>query len=242
MKMDLTAERGWRDGIRRVGRWVLACSILLLMVSQAASAQKSVTAQSMERQGMVDVTTLDSTIHVSLMYARPDNFTGKVLYADLREALLHPRAARALCEAQRLLKKRRPDLSLKIYDATRPMSVQAQMWQVVVGTPQQNYVSNPRNGGGLHNYGMAVDVTLCDAQSGDTLDMGTKVDHLGVESHIDREAELVSRHVISREALDHRLLLRSVMKEAGFTPLRTEWWHFNLISRAQARAQYKPVR
>ena len=242
MKMDLTAERGWCDGISRVGRWVLVCSILLLMVSQAASAQKSVTAQSMERQGMVDVTTLDSTIHVSLMYARPDNFTGKVLYADLREALLHPRAARALCEAQRLLKKRRPDLSLKIYDATRPMSVQAQMWQVVVGTPQQNYVSIPRNGGGLHNYGMAVDVTLCDAQSGDTLDMGTKVDHLGVESHIDRESELVSRHVISREALDHRLLLRSVMKEAGFMPLRTEWWHFNLITRAQARAQYKPVR
>ena len=240
--MDLTAERGWCDGISRVGRWVLACSILLLMVSQAASAQKSVTAQSMERQGMVDVTTLDSTIHVSLMYARPDNFTGRILYADLREALLHPRAARALCEAQRLLKKRRPDLSLKIYDAARPMSVQAQMWQVVAGTPQQNYVSNPRNGGGLHNYGMAVDVTLCDAQSGDTLDMGTKVDHLGVESHIDRESELVSRHVISREALDHRLLLRSVMKEAGFTPLRTEWWHFNLISRAQARAQYKPVR
>ena len=242
MKMDLTAERGWCDGIRRVDRWVLVCSILLLMVSQAASAQKSVTAQSMERQGMVDVTTLDSTIHVSLMYARPDNFTGRILYADLREALLHPRAARALCEAQRLLKKRRPDLSLKIYDATRPMSVQAQMWQVVVGTPQQNYVSIPRNGGGLHNYGMAVDVTLCDAQSGDTLDMGTKVDHLGVESHIDRESELVSRHVISREALDHRLLLRSVMKEAGFTPLRTEWWHFNLITRAQARAQYKPVR
>ena len=151
--MDLTAERGWCDGISRVGRWVLVCSILLLMVSQAASAQKSVTAQSMERQGMVDVTTLDSTIHVSLMYARPDNFTGRILYADLREALLHPRAARALCEAQRLLKKRRPDLSLKIYDATRPMSVQAQMWQVVVGTPQQNYVSNPRNGGGLHNYG-----------------------------------------------------------------------------------------
>ena len=92
MKMDLTAECGWCDGISRVGRWVLVCSILLLMVSQAASAQKSVTAQSMERQGMVDVTTLDSTIHVSLMYARPDNFTGKVLYADLREALLHPRA------------------------------------------------------------------------------------------------------------------------------------------------------
>lgn len=205
-------------------------------------AQKSATARSMERQGMVDVSTLDSTIQVSLMYARADNFTGRVLYVDLQEALLHPRAAKALCLAQRLLKARRPDLSLKIYDATRPMSVQAQMWRVVAGTPQQNYVSNPRNGGGLHNYGMAVDITLCDAQTGDTLDMGTKVDHLGREAHIDQEDELVRRGIISHEAQSNRQLLRSVMRKAGFTPLRTEWWHFNLITRAQARASYKVVR
>ena len=204
-------------------------------------AQKSVTAQSMERQGMVDVATMDSSIWVSLMYARADNFTGHVLYDDLHEALLHPRAARALCQAQRLLKARRPDLSLKIYDATRPMSVQAQMWRVVAGTPQQNYVSNPRNGGGLHNYGMAVDITLCDAQTGDTLDMGTKVDHLGREAHIDQEDELVRSGIISREAQHNRQLLRLVMREAGFTPLRTEWWHFNLITRTQARTHYKVV-
>ncbi|MGN0233714.1 MAG: M15 family metallopeptidase [Bacteroidaceae bacterium] len=216
--------------------------IFLLLAPISVYAQKSATARSMERQGMVDVTTLDSTIHVSLMYSRPDNFTGKILYADLREALLHPRAAKALCEAQRILREKRPDLSLKIYDATRPMSVQAIMWQMVVGTAQQNYVSNPQNGGGLHNYGMAVDVTLCDVQTGDTLDMGTKVDHLGIESHIDRETDLVRCHVITQDAAENRLLLRSVMKQAGFMPLRTEWWHFNLITRAQARAQYRPIR
>ncbi|MGN1255593.1 MAG: M15 family metallopeptidase [Bacteroidaceae bacterium] len=216
--------------------------IYFLFTPYTAYAQKSATAQSLEKQGMVDVSALDSTIHVSLMYARSDNFTGKVLYEDLREALLHPRAAKALCVAQRLLRQKRPELSLKIYDATRPMSVQAKMWQAVVGTAQQNYVSNPRNGGGLHNYGMAVDVTLCDAQTGDTLDMGTKVDFMGVESHIDRESDLVKQHVISQEAADNRILLRSVMKQAGFMPLRTEWWHFNLITRAQARARYKPIR
>lgn len=223
------------------GGWRVLLAAALLVPSLALRAQKSATAQSMERQGMVDIATLDSTIQVSLMYSRADNFTGRVLYADLREALLHPRAARALCKAQRLLKARRPDLSLKIYDATRPMRVQAQMWRVVAGTPQQNYVSNPRNGGGLHNYGMAVDITLCDAQTGDTLDMGTKVDHLGREAHIDQEGELVRRGIISREAQRNRQLLRSVMREAGFTPLRTEWWHFNLITRAQARQHYKAV-
>lgn len=214
----------------------------LLLAALPAAAQKSATARSMERQGMVDIATLDSTIQVSLMYSRADNFTGQVLYTDLHEALLHPLAARALCQAQKLLKQRRPDLSLKIYDATRPMAIQAKMWSTVVGTPQQNYVSNPRNGGGLHNYGMAVDITLCDAQSGDTLDMGTKVDHLGREAHIDQEDALVRQGIISREAQRNRQLLRAIMREAGFTPLRTEWWHFNLITRAQARAYYRVIR
>ena len=47
----------------------------------------------MERAGFVDVRSMDSTIRVSLMYARADNFTGRVLYTDLHEAYLHPKAA-----------------------------------------------------------------------------------------------------------------------------------------------------
>lgn len=42
----------------------------------------------MERSGFVDVRSMDSTIRVSLMYARADNFTGRVLYTDLHEAYL----------------------------------------------------------------------------------------------------------------------------------------------------------
>ena len=205
-------------------------------------AQKSPTAQKMQQQGFVDILDEDSTIQVSLMYSRADNFTGRVLYADLREAYLHPLAARALARAQKLLRERRPELSLKVYDAARPMHIQQQMWNVVRGTPQQNYVSNPRNGGGLHTYGMAVDITLCEALTGDTLDMGTVVDHLGPAAHIDDEAQLVGKGIISRQAMENRKLLREVMGEAGFKPLRTEWWHFNLISRAEAKAHYKAIR
>lgn len=215
---------------------------LFLLQIVVAHAQKSQTAQSMERQGLVDITSLDSTIRVSLMYSRADNFTGKVLYTDLREAYLHPKAAKALVAAQKALKQRRPDLSLKVYDAARPMSIQQKMWNTVAGTSKNIYVSNPRNGGGMHNYGMAVDLTLCDALTGDTLDMGTHIDYLGKFAHIDAEQELVSQHVMSPQAKKNRELLRSVMKEAGFTPLRTEWWHFNLITRAEAKAHYKVVR
>ena len=204
-------------------------------------AQQSKTARQMAKQGLVDILSVDSTIQVSLMYSRADNFTGKILYTDLREAYLHPKAAAALTKAQKALKKLRPDLSLKVYDATRPMSVQQKMWNTVAGTSKQNYVSNPRNGGGMHNYGLAVDITLCDAATGDTLDMGTKVDYLGSYAHIDNEAGLVARHIITPQAKKNRELLRKVMSDAGFKPLKTEWWHFNLVSRAEAKAHYKAV-
>ena len=220
----------------------LIASLAMLLVWEGCFAQPSATAKRMAEQGLVDILSVDSTIHVSLMYSRADNFTGKVLYTDLREAYLHPKAAAALAKAQQALRKRRPELSLKVYDATRPMSVQQKMWNTVAGTKQQNYVSNPRNGGGMHNYGLAVDITLCEAATGDTLDMGTKVDFLGSYAHIDNEAALVSRHIISKKAKQNRELLREVMSEAGFKPLRTEWWHFNLVSRAEAKAHYKAVR
>ena len=220
----------------------LIASLALALVSMGCFAQPSATAKRMAQQGLVDILTVDSTIQVSLMYSRADNFTGKVLYTDLREAYLHPKAATALAKAQKALRKLRPDLSLKIYDATRPMSVQQKMWNTVAGTKQQNYVSNPRNGGGMHNYGLAVDITLCEAVTGDTLDMGTKVDFLGSYAHIDNEAGLVRQHIITPKAKENRELLRKVMTEAGFKPLRTEWWHFNLVSRAEAKAHYKAVK
>ena len=204
-------------------------------------AAKTKTELSMERQGMVDIHTRDKTIPVSLMYARADNFTGQVLYTDLTRAYLHPKAAAALAKAQCRLKQLRPDLSLKVYDAARPMSIQQRMWDKVKNTKKYFYVSNPARGGGLHNYGMAVDITLCDAR-GDTLDMGTKIDYMGPAAHIDREDALVKSGRISRRALENRRLLREVMRYAGFKPLRTEWWHFNLISRATAKKYYKVIK
>ena len=206
----------------------------------AAAQRSGKTAESLEKQGLVDVRKLDKSIFISLMYARADNFTGSVLYGDLREAYLHPQAAEALVKAQRRLKALRPDLSLKVYDAARPMTIQQRMWDKVKNTPKDFYVSNPAHGGGLHNYGLAVDITLCDLR-GDSLPMGTRVDAMTPLSHIDREAELVAARRISRQAQLNRKLLRSVMQFAGFRPLRTEWWHFNFRTRAQAKKYYRVI-
>lgn len=210
--------------------WALTCGL---------SAQTPLERQ-LEKKGLVDVCQLDSTIQVRLMYARPDNFVGKVLYRELNRAYLLPETARALVKAQQALKRLHPDYSLCVYDATRPMSVQQQMWNTVAGTSRKNYVSNPANGGGLHNYGLAVDVSIVDAR-GDSIPMGTRVDHLGKEAHIDDEAQRVASGKLSREAYGNRLLLRRVMREAGFRTLRSEWWHFNFKSRAEAKASYRPI-
>lgn len=198
------------------------------------------TALSLERRGYVNIQKADPSIFVSLMYSRADNFTGEVLYTDLREAYLHPKAAAALVKAQKRLRQLRPDLSLKVYDAARPMSIQKKMWDKVKNTPKYFYVSNPARGGGLHNYGMAVDLTLCTLK-GDSIPMGTKIDYMGAAAHIDKEASLVASGRISREAQANRRLLREVMAYAGFKPLRTEWWHFNYVSRAVAKKYYKVI-
>lgn len=211
---------------------------VVLMISGLCSQARSLEEIFAER-GYVSVTATEPDIMVSLMYARDDNFTGVVLYDDsIKDAWLHPDAAKALARAQRELGLLMPGCHLLVKDAARPMSVQRRMFNAVKGTPKANYVANPARGGGLHNYGVAVDVTIAD-ENGNELDMGTPVDHLGVEANIDRELHLVKTGVISENARQNRLLLRKVMKNAGFSTIRTEWWHFDLVSKARAKQLYK---
>ena len=110
--------------------------------------ERSAMALYMDSLGLVNVTDLDSSLVVKLMYTQADNFTGEVLYDNLTEAYLHPDAAYALIEAQKALKELHPSYSLIIYDAARPMSVQKKMWNVVKGTSKYKYVSNPKVPGG----------------------------------------------------------------------------------------------
>ena len=207
--------------------------LLFLSFIEIHAQQKSATATYLDSLDYVNVAEKDSSILVSLMYARDDNFMGRCLYDDLREAYLHKDAIDPLLKAQQILRAKHPDYRLIIFDAARPMHIQQQMWNAVKGTRQQNYVSNPAHGGGLHNYGLAVDISIVNAK-GDTIPMGTKVDHLGREAHTDYTA-------ISSEALQNRRLLISVMREAGFRSLPSEWWHFNLVSRNVARVRYKVI-
>lgn len=192
----------------------------------------------LSRKGMVDVGRMDTTLHVRLMYATPDNFMGKTVYKGITRAWLHPKAAAMLVQAQRWIKKQKPGWSLVIYDAARPMSVQRTMWALVRGTGLVNYVGNPDNGGGLHNYGMAVDVTLAD-ESGIPVEMGTPFDFFGPEAHTTHEEKLLEEGKLTRPAFENRRFLRRAMQAAGFRVIPYEWWHFNACSRTEARRSYR---
>ena len=159
---------------------------------------KSRTARYLDSLGFVNIAEADSSIAIDLMYTRADNFTGTLLYEDLKEAYLHPAAMKSLKRAQRLLKEQYPGYSLIVYDAARPLSVQQKMWNVVKGTSKYIYVSNPSRGGGLHNYGLAVDISILD-DKGTPLPMGTPVDHLGREAHITEEAVLVAQGKLTEQ-------------------------------------------
>lgn len=208
--------------------------------TSSGDPSRSCIACRLDSLGFVNIAEADSTIAIDLIYTRADNFTGEVLYEELKEAYLHPQAMESLTKAQRLLKERHPGYSLIVYDAARPLSVQQKMWDTVKGTPRSIYVSNPKHGGGLHNYGLAVDVSILDAE-GTPLPMGTPVDHLGKEAHITDEAALVAQGKITEQERKNRLLLRQVMKEAGFRPLPGEWWHFNRIGRQTAKEKYRVI-
>lgn len=198
------------------------------------------TEERLRKLGLVDIQEIDSTIQVHLIYATENNFVGKILYHDIHKAFLLPETARCLVYAQKRLKALRPDLCLMVYDATRPMTVQQEMWKQVRRTDKRVYVSNPQNGGGLHNYGAAVDVTIVDSV-GKALSMGSDFDYFGEEARPDREEEMVKQGRIILPDLHNRRLLRKVMTEAGFRVLPSEWWHFNLMSREEAKKTLKVI-
>jgi D-alanyl-D-alanine dipeptidase len=213
------------------------------MFSSYSNAQNERTVEydwdaKMKGMGFVDVCFWEPSIQCYLVYKTRDNFTGMPLYnSKLTKAWLHPRAAGMLIRAYDLLRNERPDLSLLIYDAARPVEVQRKMNEWAKKTNNAYYVADPAKGGGLHNYGMAVDVTLVD-KNGEWLPMGTPFDYFGPEAHTDKEDDLLKRRRITPLEYKNRKFLRRIMEEAGFSSITSEWWHFNACPREEAKEKY----
>lgn len=190
-----------------------------------------------KKHGFVNVQTLDSTIVVDLKYSSTENFMGVNMYGALRKAYLRPEIAKMVVDAQRLLKEKNQDYTLVIYDAARPLSVQKSMYDKVQNAEFQQYVANPYSGGGFHNFGCAVDISIL--YKGVPIDMGTGFDDFTELSHIDNEEANLKNGKLSREAYDNRQLLRFVMTKVGFNTESCEWWHFDYYKKEYVRKEFK---
>lgn len=217
--------------------------VIPLIEQKALSESKAITAIKLEnlfiQLGLVNIQEYDNSIIVNLKYGTTNNFTQTDLYSGLKNAYCQLEVAKKLSKAQEYLKEQNPHLSLLVLDAARPQSVQETMWEIVKNTPNQKYVAPPSQGS-LHSYGAAIDLTIVDA-NGKELDMGTPYDSFTDLAQPRYEKKMVANGKLKTNQLNNRLLLREVMKKAGFAALENEWWHFNTCDLKTAKAKFKCI-
>lgn len=155
----------------------------------------------------------ESDLIERMAYADSANFIGKKIYPCAR-CFLRPEAAEALELATRIASAK--GLRLIIFDCYRPTKHQQEMFDLV-GDPR--YVAEPKEGGSMHNKGLAVDIALADS-TGSMLDFGSEFDDFSERSHH-------AYSELSELAKSNRILLKNIMNEAGFTPYAHEWWHYS---------------
>ncbi|MEO0036334.1 MAG: hypothetical protein RLZZ501_2357 [Pseudomonadota bacterium] len=171
---------------------------------------------------LVSITADRFDLDLALAYATPDNFTGRPVYRPAAGCWLH---ADAVGPLERAIALARPlGLRLRLRDAFRPAEAQWRLWAV---RPDPEFLADPRTGS-PHSRGVALDLDLLDAASGEGLDLGTGFDAFTPLSHHGRTD-------LPAAAQRHRALLLGVMVAAGWSANPLEWWHYQL---PHARRRY----
>lgn len=88
-----------------------------------------------------------------------------------------------------------------------------------------------------HETGGAVDLTLCDPETGDPRDMGGAFDELTIRS----EPPYYDDHPDPGGYASLRRAVHDALDAQGFVQLATEWWHFEYGTALWAQARGEPV-
>ncbi len=193
----------------------LTFSVLCGILSAAPAAAQPRERGVFRPTDLVEIVRLDSTIHLDIRYATPDNFMKRPMYGEPRAFLERPAAA-ALLRVHRALRAR--GLGILVLDAYRPWSVTKKFWDE---TPPalHRFVADPSKGS-RHNRGCAVDCTLYDLGGGKEIRMPSAYDEFTVRASPRYAGG-------SREENRMRALLRASMEAEGFTVDPGEWWHYD---------------
>jgi len=180
-----------------------------------------------EESGMAplsDGTLVPATSHLVDVRLYSDAFAIKMKLATAGTSIGEPFYNRNLCmlqydTLQKLIKAAdlfaKDGYTIVIYDAYRPTSVQ-QRWFDVIRV--HKWVADPSIGmGGIHDRGVAVDMTLMD-KNGVELDMPTAMHTL---------TEAASRYAAMTDVQKKNVnYMTNIMVKCGFDYIRSEWWHF----------------
>ena len=193
----------------------------------------------------VDVRTIDPSIAIDIRYAGSQNFIGHPVPGYLAgNCYLARPAAEAIAKVQAQL--REFGLSLELYDCYRPQravdyfvrwgkdpndTVKKQQFYPRVPKGElipRGYIASPSS----HSRGSTMDLTIigkgagaaspsCGAVDPRALEMGTGFDCFDETAHVHATG-------ISAQERANRMLLQSLMVQAGFKPYPEEWWYFTL--------------
>ncbi|WP_440617891.1 M15 family metallopeptidase [Cysteiniphilum sp. 6C5] len=237
----------------------LSLSLLLISVLfQSSFAGKIETVVATKPKDFVNIKEIVPSIQVNMRYFSDNNFVGKVIKGyQAPLCLLTKEAALGIKKVQNKLLPM--GLSLKVYDCYRPQmavdnfadwaksindnKMKAQHYPDVDKKDLflQGYIDY-RSG---HSRGSTVDLTIVPLNSenpkyikkaklisctapkesrapDNSLDFGTGFDCFSPVSHPNYQN-------LSPQIKANRLLLQTLMMDAGFKPLNTEWWHFTLL-------------
>ncbi len=193
------------------------------------------------KAGLVNINKFDTSIKIDIRYSTTNNFLGIDMYGDFDKAYLQKETAEKLHNAQKLIQKKHPKYCLIVFDAARPRTIQKLMWDSIKIQENQKhkYLANPKYIS-MHSYGLAVDLSIVDS-SGKELDMGTDFDSFEELAYPALEEQMLKNGLLSETQYNNRLLLRNTMDSAGFNSITTEWWHFSIYSKAEAKKLFAAI-
>ncbi|MBT3589978.1 MAG: M15 family metallopeptidase [Candidatus Marinimicrobia bacterium] len=201
---------------------------IIILLSGCNTTQTVISKETIVKHDLVNIQEIDPTLLVDLKYSTNDNFMEMDVYGNLEICYMRRLPAEMLLKAHNILKEKYPKLRLLIFDGLRPRSIQWILWNTLTDVPESErsqFVANPKSGS-IHNFGAAVDLTVA-THDGKPIDMGTHYDYFGELAFPRLEDSLLVVGALTQDQVSNRHILRTVMTQAGFSPITTEWWHFD---------------
>lgn len=159
----------------------------------------------------------DESFVTDIRYATNENFMKRKIY-NCGRCFVRPHIKKALEKVAKDIASK--GYKIILYDCYRPKRFQQALWDI---KPDARYVTPPKKGS-MHNRGVAIDIGLLH-QDGTVVNMGTDYDYFGREAY-------PANQEVDKEVYQNRQYLKQVMGKAGFSGIRTEWWHFSIKKNA----------